>query len=132
MPWSIQIIRQESCDSEPFISKLRTSHCSTAITDVTLGLSFERVVSCTSFVTDVSQIFAHLPTKSIYSIPFLFIIPSPIIVMYVRVSSTIDSNFCYTSKYIASSVMVAFRSALSTTLPIIQGPKSVPASLLVW
>mmetsp|Transcript_49760 Transcript_49760/g.56349 ORF Transcript_49760/g.56349 Transcript_49760/m.56349 type:complete len:88 (+) Transcript_49760:252-515(+) len=44
----------------------------------------------------------------------------------------IDSNFCYTSKYTASSVMVDFRSALSTTLPIIQGPKSVPASLLVW
>jgi hypothetical protein len=38
---SIQV-RQESCDIEPFISKPRTSHNSTAITDVTLGLSFER------------------------------------------------------------------------------------------
>jgi len=126
---SIQIIRQESCDMEPFISKLRTSHYSTAITDVTLGLSFERV-SCTSFVTEVSQIFAHIQQqKSIYSMPFHHPIShhSNVCACFVK----IDSNLCYTSKYTASSVMVAFRSALSTTLPIIQGPKSVPASLLV-
>mmetsp|Transcript_44102 Transcript_44102/g.50877 ORF Transcript_44102/g.50877 Transcript_44102/m.50877 type:complete len:107 (+) Transcript_44102:541-861(+) len=91
---SIQI-RQESCDIEPFISKLRTSHYSTAITDVTLGLSFERVMSCTSFVTDVSQIFAHIQQqKSIYSIPFHHPISHPSnLCACVRVSSKLTAIF---------------------------------------
>mmetsp|Transcript_13696 Transcript_13696/g.15366 ORF Transcript_13696/g.15366 Transcript_13696/m.15366 type:complete len:103 (-) Transcript_13696:1314-1622(-) len=96
---SIQIIRQESCDIEPFISKLRTSHYSTAITDVTLGLSFERVMSCTSFVTDVSQIFAHIPKKSIYSIPVHHLISH-------------QSNLCVSSKLTAM-----FVTLLSTQRP---------------
>ncbi|MGK3741110.1 MAG: hypothetical protein ACI8RD_005931 [Bacillariaceae sp.] len=69
---SIQV-RQESCDIEPFISKPRTSHNSTAITDVTLGLSFERFMH---FFRRMSVKCLPRYKKIVYSISFLFIIPS--------------------------------------------------------